>query len=1028
MNSPFDSASSQVPRRPHLSRWLPCLCFALWGCLPDDPPEVLSAAPQEGTGPMVVFEMKATPIPDVPFPNDLLTRPDPDSTTGLRLNLSIQAPTAANRSMRRRLLELDGFGLSGQITVRFDAPVDVTLLRGVGRAYVDDPLWVIDLTEGAHFGERIPLDLGRGNFPLVVHDPDGSFPRDPRAGEPNLIFETVAEDLDGDGQLGPLEDGDGDGVLDQPNVFSEGGDSVDDLVDFYEKETDTLILRPVVPLRPGHTYAVVITDQVRGVDGQPVRSPFPFIHHSRQFATLKALPQALADHGLDLQSVAFTWAFTTQTATRALLDLRHGLVGQGPFEALEDVFPPGVTAIEVLKDQGTPEPLLLRTEDLESLLDAAGEILLGGTELERAGVRQAVSTIDYLVSARFVAPDLLIEEPEVDENGLIVTQAEGNFAPAPIFRLDTTAMTVEASAATVPLWCAVPKATDVHQAPFPVVMYQHSLGATGFELIRVAGPLTAGGFAVCSIDAYGHGAVLSDAETQALETALEPLGMAPFISAFMGLRARDLNNDGVLDPGAGTFTADPFRTRDVLRQGVVDALQTIRVLQGFDGFAGWAPAQGGGAGALAGDFNGDGVVDFGGPGVTYAVTGQGYGAMVASMVGAVAPEIDATALISGGGGLTDIGTRTQDRSILLSAVAQIMGPLIIGDPPESNFTALRFWVPDEDAPRAAFARLPPLVPGDMVRLVNLTSGEAQTATVDGEGGFHITVAADAVRAPKISATLAKVRNQRQLAETPPYTLDADEVTAFGDPLALEVVDVNGNLKHRVDALDSVISHNGLIYPAGSPLVAIEGGMGLRRQTPELRRFLMLYQTAVDPGDPLIYARAHLLEPRELVSPAPLTDPMAAPPTPTPGSTENSPLMILATAGDSVLPVSSAVALGRAAGVVSIDEPLDDHNGRTPNEVLIDYRVVEGVPRLERYEGGGLFDVDDLSDGTDGFELPRLDPPLRWSVETPGVGTSSIRVPVLDPEGSHGLTGPRPDLPWDGPTALLEMMVEFFQAQ
>lgn len=1016
--------------RPRPARWLASAALAasaliLGGCLPDDPPDVLATAPEGPSGPAVIFNMEATPLPDVPFPNDLLTRPDPQATTGLRLNLSVQAPTARGRNLRRGLTGLDGFGLWAPITVRFSDPLDVAALAGAGRSYEADPVRVIDLTEGDTFGEQIPLDLGRGHFPLITHDPDAYFERDARAGESNLLLETVDEDLDGDGILDPLEDTDGDEVLDVPNVYPAGGDPVDDLLTFYEVQTNTLILRPLLPLRPGHTYAVVLTDQVRGLDGRPVRSPFPYIHHARQYASLRALPEALKAHDLTLGEVAFTWAFTTQTALRDLQDIRHGLNGQGVFQDLADAFPSAITAVSVLKDAGAEEPLLLRADDLRTLIDAAGEIVLGGSTEERAGIRASLSTVDYMISARFSTPDLLVDEPEVDEDGLLVTHPEGDFAPASTFRLDRPSMQVEAGDETVPMWCAVPVATEDHQPPFDVVLYGHSLGGTGFELIRVAGPLTAQGLAVCAIDAFGHGRLWSAAERASLQATLYIRGLGALIDVLEGSRARDVNNDGVVDPGLGVFTADPFRTRDVLRQGAVDWLQALRVLRGFDGFKSWAPAQGGGAGELAGDFNGDGVVDFGGPAVSYTLTGQGFGAMIATLTGAVAPEIQATALISGGGGLTDIGARTTEAQILGGVIAHLLGPLIVGEPPESNFTALRFLIPGEDTPRAPFARLPPLVAGDVIYLINERSGRRQRAQVDAEGGFSVSVAADAVIPQRIPAALRRVRKVRRLDDAPPYTLEDSEVTTFGDPLAIEVYDRDGALKHRVDTLENVVAHNGLIYPVGSPLVAIEGGMGLRRQSPSLRRFLQIYQTAVEPGDPINYARLHALEPRELITPQPIPDPPAAALTPTEGSTANSPLLVVATAGDPVVPVSSALSLARAAGLLPLDVSLPDYNGRSPEAVYIDHRVTEGVARLDRYEGGGLFDVDDLSEGADGLGAPRLDPPLRWTIDLPAGAESGVRVPLLESGGRHGISAPRPDRAWDGPTAVLELIGRFF---
>ena len=67
-----------------------------------------------------------------------------------------------------------------------------------------------------------------------------------------------------------------DGVLDHPNTWGPSGQlpGVDNLLTWYERETDTLIMRPVIPLEEKTEYAVVLTDRLRGSDGAPVR-PVP---------------------------------------------------------------------------------------------------------------------------------------------------------------------------------------------------------------------------------------------------------------------------------------------------------------------------------------------------------------------------------------------------------------------------------------------------------------------------------------------------------------------------------------------------------------------------------------------------------------------------------------------------------------------------------------------------------------------------------------------------------------------------------
>src|SRR4029077_18932185 len=50
------------------------------------------------------------------------------------------------------------------------------------------------------------------------------------------------------------------------------------------------------------------------------------------------------------------------------------------------------------------------------------------------------------------------------------------------------------------------------------------------------------------------------------------------------------------------------------------------------------------------------------------------------------------------------------------------------------------------------------------------------------------------------------------------------------------------------------------YPVGSPLVAPQSGLGLVRQTPDLRKLLQLTQAAIDSSDPVSFASMYMLAP------------------------------------------------------------------------------------------------------------------------------------------------------------------------
>src|SRR6185369_3218657 len=69
----------------------------------------------------------------------------------------------------------------------------------------------------------------------------------------------------------------------------------DHLLGGYERETDTLVLRPILPLDEMTRYAVVITDRLVDGKGNPVKSPFDYVYHSSMQATAERLRDVLDD-------------------------------------------------------------------------------------------------------------------------------------------------------------------------------------------------------------------------------------------------------------------------------------------------------------------------------------------------------------------------------------------------------------------------------------------------------------------------------------------------------------------------------------------------------------------------------------------------------------------------------------------------------------------------------------------------------------------------------------------------------------
>ena len=102
--------------------------------------------PSEKTGgPVVLYDVTADPLPEIPLPNNQATRLDPSSPTGRRVNISEDAPTAYERRVRKTFNTLDGFGTFASIMVSFDAPLDVSEIytRHSNKDFRDDALCAV---------------------------------------------------------------------------------------------------------------------------------------------------------------------------------------------------------------------------------------------------------------------------------------------------------------------------------------------------------------------------------------------------------------------------------------------------------------------------------------------------------------------------------------------------------------------------------------------------------------------------------------------------------------------------------------------------------------------------------------------------------------------------------------------------------------------------------------------------------------------------------------------------------------------
>jgi hypothetical protein len=1015
------------------------------------------AARVESGGPRVVWDPVAVPLPEIPLPNDAATRRDPTSPTGRRLNISLQATTRLESQIRGRFNRLDGFGVFSPIYVRFDAPLDLDAIdarHNTNDDFRDDAVFLLNVDPScSRFGEEIALDLGRGRYPVTlfkratrvpdVNAPNGYriddsrntlFRLDPNAESYNLVFRDMTEDRNGDGVLQPWEDLNGNGRIDRgnfrdPDVCDGLEDDpiardrciADHLLTWYERDTDTLILRPVWPLEERCTHAVVLTKRVVGVDGRPVESPFPGVNPRDQTQALAPLSSLLPRYGLGLGDVAFAWTFTTGTVTHDLLAVRAGLYGHGPFAELGAAIPDNalrfwpLAELEGEETEANAGRIAYENSCGGIALSIVYDLGYGEWDPNMCASFVDMVAIERLVGGTFAAPNLL-----VDKDGRAGTYYADDFDET--FDLDTESGRIVYGQTEPTFWCALPYAYDDVTCepgnpggvpfcrPFPMILYAHGYGSSRGELLNHMGRHAAMGYASCSLDSYGHGftRLLDDPEVARGYALLAPLlrrwnapGMLRLIAQG---RDRDLTNNGLSDPGGDMWTADVFHTRDMVRQSVVEYMQFVRMLRGCDG------ARRAQDGRVLCDVTGDGLPDFGGADAVLSMWGISLGGIIAGVLAGAEPALDAVSPNAGGAGLTDITVRSNQGGLPEAVLLPITGPVFVGCLPVDGSQnplapgtsteadcfgqgiggtfeggTLRFGTYLNVASRSQFAEVGAVAGvevGDRVVIENLVLGRQQTAYVNPHGWVRVAVAADALNLGEKRAAVGLPDALRDDEGQPFAPFDVSDTRTVGDALRITVyAGSTDTVRGVIDSFANDVVYLNLRYAAGQPLVALMSGFGYGRNTPDFRRFVGIASTAVSPADPAAWSAYYHLAPPTFDYPSYQR----------PGGPR---VLLMPTAGDQVVPVNTGVAHGRVAGHFGSwlrDESVpaeygwrelfrpDPRYGVSIDQALIDTFQIEADPRLQRFASNPVHanvvhDIDNLSDGAARFTCG----PSDWS--------------------------------------------------
>ena len=913
--------------------------FGLVACQ-DSPRLGLADTDRSVPGPVIVWDPLRRPQPELPFPNDLALKMLADGT--LRLNVSKDGETKIDDSNRLHLTELDGFSGLSPITVSFDGPLDVSTVT-------DEAVFVVNVDPNSkRYGERIPLDLGRGWYPHQAR-PRHNFPRDPlRDYDSFVVPPDNMVDLNGDG-------------------------TPDKWIYHYEVATHTLDLRPLIPMATGSRYAIVLTKKVKGWDKNgrygPIQSPFDIINHDSQTADLRLALPSLEKVGVKLEDIAFGWTLSTGDLSRTFRSLRDGLYGSGPFAWLNDQFPAKMTEIdrmdiafdgnvEMTYPPENPYPTV--AWDHQYVLQ--GEFLrriVGLINAVQPGVADGFDYGDYAVFGEMETPDLRNTPDKV----WVLDQKAGTVAQTQPDGSETMGQTAHHE--KVPFFLVVPKTTANHKPPFPVLVYAHATGTSRIEALLMADRFAQAGIATFSIDAVGHGPVLADPLKflaqkggSYVPIVRTMLGQLIFPNATVDFpdsmsdkavitemlkngfvqqlavkgRAFDDNGDCEITNGEGYYSPNAFRLRDSMRQTTLDYIVAVRMLHSLtQAGVPKPPADPGHAtkeqlmpSLLAGDFNCDGTLDIGGefmigtdgkpfastaknPDGTqiknadgtarqqpqpYFMMGISLGGVHTALTAPLEPYIVAVAPDVPGAGLADIFIRTGLGQIAGPLMQKISGVMVVGcpmgaDDHGNNHARLSLNDDSNNCQDQSFSTFRDWNHGGVC--VDDAVDVSVTYSVQLDPG------ADVAHRGEILAPIgATVRVHDLTAGTTAEATVAKDggfavaiACDINDVLAIDVIGASGN----------VVSHARMVSPYE--------GLAKTRNTPDFRKFVQLASNVLEGADAITVADRVLLDPAQGRQPEwPVTN-----------------MLMMLSVGDGTVVFAQGLALARSIGLFGRDPDL-----------------------------------------------------------------------------------------------------------
>ena len=499
----------------------------------------------------------------------------------------------------------------------------------------------------------------------------------------------------------------------------------------HQQRTNALLIRPRAPFSPGR-YAVVVLDRLATRGGGKVNRSADQALVARDgdpltdsdFAAIGAIDPDVTARA---DTLAF-WTFTVADPTVSLALLKQIVDGELEIDKAGENDTLDVTAINPAQERelavGGAQVIAQDDAVIAAVYEAVG---LTGAPTDKIGkiIGGAIST------------PVFVSDPTPDTAALFLN---GTFVARNPTQPFSPTNPLAASRATptrlLPYLMFIPK---THAPELPVIVAIHGISRTKEDWLAFANTACAAGHALIAIDLYQHGSRQANIDVPEgnFSTKVDPVLQAAGI-AFP---------DPFLNP---TFIG---RTRDKLRQSIVDQLALIRLL-----------AAGDGANPLI-DFDGDDTPDHFGP---IRLLGHSLGGILAVSIAAVSPDIDRVVLAAPGSHLTQIINDSprlgKDIDLLMYATANATGIGILAD-------SERRLTPD-GGEREVFSQVLETI------LADIDPATYATALVLGSLGNAPRILVQFSYGDDVVTNLANVRLAQALASTD----DAAAVALYGDEL------------------------------------------------------------------------------------------------------------------------------------------------------------------------------------------------------------------------------------------------------